>query len=65
LENLERKILVGGENLLEKAEEQEHLLELSAKELEARIQRENELRTELEKKEVPLLSSISYKIIPC
>ena len=43
---------MGGENLLEKAEEQEHLLEASAKELEARIQRENELRSQLEEKEV-------------
>ena len=31
---IEKKIIVGGENLLEKAEEQEKLLEQSAKELE-------------------------------
>ena len=30
---IEKKIIVGGENLLEKAEEQERLLEESAKEL--------------------------------
>ncbi|KAL1138706.1 hypothetical protein AAG570_008768, partial [Ranatra chinensis] len=55
LENLERKILVGGENLLEKAEEQEQLLEMSAKELELRIQREHELRNQLEEKEAERL----------
>ncbi|XP_024083610.1 kinesin-like protein KIF3A isoform X2 [Cimex lectularius] len=51
LENLERKILVGGENLLEKAEEQEHLLESSAKELEERVRREMELRHQIEERE--------------
>ncbi|KAK9498601.1 hypothetical protein O3M35_003196 [Rhynocoris fuscipes] len=51
LESLERKILVGGENLLEKAEEQEKLLEFSAKELEERVRREAELRSQLEERE--------------
>ncbi|XP_073969867.1 kinesin-like protein 64D [Rhodnius prolixus] len=51
LESLERKILVGGENLLEKAEEQEKLLENSAKELEERVRREAELRSQLEERE--------------
>ncbi|KAG8272987.1 Kinesin-like protein kif3a [Homalodisca vitripennis] len=51
LENLQKKILVGGENLLEKAEEQEKLLEASAKELEQRMTREEQLQRELEIKE--------------
>lgn len=56
LESLERKILVGGENLLEKAEEQEKLLENSAKELEERVRREAELRSQLEEREVRNIS---------
>lgn len=52
LENLEKKIIVGGENLLEKAEEQEKLLEASAQELEQRMTREEQLQRELEVKEV-------------
>ncbi|XP_054273348.1 kinesin-like protein KIF3A [Macrosteles quadrilineatus] len=51
LENLQKKILVGGENLLEKAEEQEKLLEASAQELEQRMSREEQLQRELERKE--------------
>lgn len=49
---VEKKIIVGGENLLEKAEEQEKLLEESAKELEERKEKEEELRKALEEKEV-------------
>lgn len=52
LENLQKKILVGGENLLEKAEEQEKLLEASAQELEQRMTREEQLQRELDLKEV-------------
>ncbi|XP_064610162.1 kinesin-like protein KIF3A isoform X2 [Liolophura sinensis] len=48
---IEKKIIVGGENLLEKAEEQERMLEESAKELEERKMREEELRKALEEKE--------------
>ncbi|XP_005105009.1 kinesin-like protein KIF3A isoform X4 [Aplysia californica] len=48
---IEKKIIVGGENLLEKAEEQERLLEESAKELEARKEKEEELKKALEEKE--------------
>ncbi|XP_062586138.1 kinesin-like protein KIF3A [Saccostrea cucullata] len=51
LNALEKKIIVGGENLLEKAEEQERLLEESAKELEARKAKEEELRKALQEKE--------------
>ena len=48
---IEKKIIVGGENLLEKAEEQERLLEESAKELENRKSKAEELRKALEEKE--------------
>ncbi|XP_044741165.1 kinesin-like protein KIF3A [Chrysoperla carnea] len=43
LSKLEEKILVGGENLLEKAQIQEQLLEESAKELELRRKNEEEI----------------------
>ena len=49
---MEKKIIVGGENLLEKAEEQEKLLEQSAKELEDRHKKNEELRKAFEEKEV-------------
>ncbi|XP_067000347.1 kinesin-like protein KIF3A [Anabrus simplex] len=55
LENLEKKILVGGENLLEKAELQEQLLEASAKELEQRRRKEELLRQQLQQKEAELI----------
>ncbi|XP_071552252.1 kinesin-like protein KIF3A isoform X2 [Panulirus ornatus] len=51
LQGLERKILVGGENLLEKAEEQERLLEESARELEERRRHEEQLRHAITQKE--------------
>ena len=49
---IQKKIIVGGENLLEKAEEQERMLEESARELEERKQKEDLLRKQLEEKEV-------------
>lgn len=52
LENLEKKILVGGENLLEKVETQEQLLEMAAKELEERKAREDHLTEQIKQKEV-------------
>ena len=52
LQNLEKKILIGGENLLEKAEVQEQLLEASARELEERRRKEEQLRQALQQKEV-------------
>lgn len=52
---LEKKIIVGGENLLEKAEEQERMLEESAKELEARKVKEEALRKALLEKEVGMV----------
>ncbi|XP_018016363.1 kinesin-like protein KIF3A, partial [Hyalella azteca] len=51
LAGLERKILVGGENLLEKAEEQQRLLEKSAQELEERRRHEEQLRAAITQKE--------------
>lgn len=56
LSQIEKKIIVGGENLLEKAEEQERLLEESAKELERRTAKQGLLRRQLEEKEVSRLS---------
>ena len=50
--NLEKKILVGGENLLEKIETQEQLLEAAAKELEERKVREEHLSNQIRQKEV-------------
>jgi len=52
LAEMEKKILVGGENLLEKAEAQERMLEDSAKELEERKKKEEQLRKTLEEREV-------------
>lgn len=51
LMSLETKILVGGENFLEKAQTQEKLLENSLAELEMREKTEEELRKSLQKKE--------------
>lgn len=56
---IEKKIIVGGENLLEKAEEQEKLLEESAKELEERKQKAESLRKAVEEKAVTLSLSVS------
>ena len=52
LEALRRKVLVGGVNLLEKAQEQERLLEESAKELQDRQAKEEDLKRQLQMKEV-------------
>lgn len=49
LQSLENKILSGGENLLEKAFNQEKLLEKSAAELEATNKKEQELQQNLQK----------------
>lgn len=51
LQGLEKQIIIGGENLLEKAQEQEKLLEESSKELEERKKNEIELKKALEEKE--------------
>lgn len=48
---VENKILVGGINLLEKADEQEKLLEQSLAELEMREKNEKQLKESLQKKE--------------
>lgn len=55
LKALEAKVMVGGENLLEKAELQEKLLAASEKELEERRIREKQLKSELEKKQAEIL----------
>ena len=52
LSALEKKVIVGGVDLLAKAEEQEKLLEESNMELEERRRRAEQLRKELEEKEV-------------
>ncbi|XP_038652069.1 kinesin-like protein KIF3A isoform X3 [Scyliorhinus canicula] len=51
LSALEKKVIVGGVDLLAKAEEQERLLDESNSELEARRNRAEQLRIELEEKE--------------
>lgn len=51
LSTLEKKVIVGGVDLLAKAEEQEKLLEESNNELEERRRRAEQLRKELEEKE--------------
>ena len=49
------QVIVGGVNLLEHAEEQERLLDKSAKELEKRKRKEKQLRSQLEQKEAEKL----------
>lgn len=51
LQTLENKILVGGENFLEKADAQEKLLETSIAQLEEATKNELELKESLQKKE--------------
>lgn len=51
LELLQKKVLVGGENLLEKAEIQQQLLDDAAKELEHRKQKEEELKKNIQAKD--------------
>ena len=48
LSDLQSKVIVGGVNLLDKAEKQEKLLEESAKELKRRRERESKLKKKLE-----------------
>lgn len=55
LQALEKKIIVGGVNLLEKAEEQQRLLEESAKELEQQHEREAVIKEKLQAKEAERL----------
>lgn len=52
LKSLQKKVIVGGENLLEKAEAQQKLLEESQKELEERQHQEARLKKAIEEKEV-------------
>ncbi|KPI99193.1 Kinesin-like protein KIF3A [Papilio xuthus] len=55
LQRLESKVLVGGENLLDKADAQRRLLEQAAKELEQRTLNELRLQEDLQKKEAERL----------
>uniref|UniRef100_A0AC35TTY8 Kinesin-like protein n=1 Tax=Rhabditophanes sp. KR3021 TaxID=114890 RepID=A0AC35TTY8_9BILA len=55
LQQIEKNIIVGGENMLEKAEKQAQLLEESNKELESARQNETELRKVLESKQAERL----------
>lgn len=52
LSALKKKVIVGGVDLLAKAEEQEKLLQESNNDLEERRRRAEQLRKELEEKEV-------------
>jgi kinesin family member 3A len=61
---LESKVIVGGENLLERVEEQALLLEETQKELEDRKSKEAFLRQQLQEKEVLKIDSFfQVKII--
>ena len=53
--NIEKKIIVGGENLLEKAEQQARLLDESEKQLEKQKEKAQLIKKELTKKEVCFL----------
>ncbi|CAF3201396.1 unnamed protein product [Rotaria socialis] len=55
LRQLERKLIVGGENLLDKAQNQAKLLEESEQELQTRVQNEEQLRQQLLQKEAETL----------
>lgn len=55
LQRLESKVLVGGENLLDKADAQRRLLEQAARELEQRRLNELRLQEDLQKKEAERL----------
>lgn len=55
LKTIERKVIVGGVDLLKKAEEQEKLLEQSNAELQQRQQQQDELRKQIEDKEAERL----------
>lgn len=58
LSALEKRVIVGGVDLLAKAEEQEKLLEESNNELEERRKRAEQLRRELEEKEVKMMTRL-------
>ncbi len=49
------QVIVGGVNLLEQTEEQEHMLEKSQRELEKRRKKEAKLREQLQRKEAERL----------
>lgn len=55
LQAIEKKVIVGGVDLLQKAEEQEKLLEESNHELQERKTQQDDLRKQIEEKEVYLI----------
>lgn len=55
LQQLQDKIIVGGVNLLEKAQNQEFLLEVAASELEQSMKTQQQLQETLQQKEVCIL----------
>lgn len=50
VKSLEKRIIVGGENLLEKAEAQERLLEQSARDIQLQQERAQKLKQKLKEK---------------
>lgn len=56
LAQMERKIIVGGENLLEKAELQAKLLEENEKKLEKQREKAEKIKADLQQKEVRSLN---------
>lgn len=64
LKSLQRKILVGGENLLDKSQEQEELLLRSMKEISLRKEEEAKLQSHLAKQEEER-QSLESKILFC
>jgi kinesin family protein 3/17 len=55
---IERNIIVGGENLLEKAELQSKMLEESEKQLEKQKAVQDKIKKQLEEKEVELFRNL-------
>ncbi len=60
---IEKRVIIGGVNVLEKHDEQARLLNENNKELESRRAREAELRAALQQKEVELLGIHSLQLI--
>ena len=59
LQQIEKKIIVGGENLLEKAEQQAKLLEQSEKEIEKQRERQAQIKQKLDEKAVSTRKSLN------
>ena len=63
LAQIERKIIVGGENLLEKAEAQAKLLEDNEKQLEKQRERQAQLKKIIDEKEVNIFFIFAITIL--